>query len=111
QLPFVWNGNNYNATGIYPITLIGANANGCDSIASLDLTVNPTSSSTTTASVCNNQLPYVWNGNNYNATGIYPVTLTGANANGCDSIASLDLTVNPTSSSTTTASVCNNQLP
>jgi hypothetical protein len=42
--------------------------------------------------VCNNQLPYNWNGNDYNAAGSYEVTLSGAN--GCDSIATLILSVN-----------------
>ncbi|MCX6290302.1 MAG: T9SS type A sorting domain-containing protein [Bacteroidetes bacterium] len=106
-LPFVWNGNNYNATGSY--TLHFTNAANCDSAATLDLTVRQTSSSTTTVSVCSNTLPYVWNGNNYNATGSY--TLHFTNAANCDSVATLDLTVRQTSSSTTTVSVCSNTLP
>jgi len=38
-------------------------------------------------------LPYTFNGNNYNAAGTYVVTLPGANQFGCDSIATLNLTV------------------
>ena len=90
QLPYNWNGNDYNAAGSYEVTLSGAN--GCDSIATLILTVNNTGSSTTDVAVCNNQLPYNWNGNDYNAAGSYEVTLSGAN--GCDSIATLILSVN-----------------
>ncbi|MFN9496158.1 MAG: fibronectin type III domain-containing protein, partial [Bacteroidota bacterium] len=107
QLPYNWNGNDYNAAGSYEVTLSGAN--GCDSIATLLLTVNNTTSSSTEVAVCANQLPYNWNGNDYNAAGSYEVTLSGAN--GCDSIATLILTVNNTGSSTTDVAVCNNQLP
>ena len=107
QLPYVWNGNNYNASGTFTVTLI--NAAGCDSVATLNLLVKATSSSTTNASVCNNHLPYVWNGNNYNASGTFTVTLI--NAAGCDSVATLNLLVKATSTSTTNASVCNNHLP
>ena len=107
QLPYVWNGNNYNASGTFTVTLI--NAAGCDSVATLNLLVKATSTSTTNASVCNNHLPYVWNGNNYNASGTYTVTLI--NAAGCDSVATLNLLVKATSTSTTNASVCNNHLP
>jgi gliding motility-associated-like protein len=69
------------------------NAAGCDSIATLILKVKTITSSTTTQSVCTNQLPYSWNGNSYNAAGSYRTTLV--NAAGCDSLATLVLTVNP----------------
>ena len=107
QLPYVWNGNNYTASGTYTATLTGSN--NCDSIAKLILTVNSVLTSATNASVCVNRLPYVWNGNNYTASGTYTVTLTGSN--NCDSVATLRLTVNPLSSSITNASVCINRLP
>lgn len=92
-LPYVWNGNNYLTSGNHVVHF--TNAVGCDSAATLALTVNQTSSSITTASVCNDALPYVWNGNNYSNTGSYIVHLT--NAAGCDSTATLNLTVNQTS--------------
>ena len=53
-------------------------------------TCTPTTSSTN-VSVCSNQLPYSWNSNSYNAAGTYVVHLT--NAGGCDSAATLNLTV------------------
>ena len=107
QLPYLWNGNTYNAAGSYNVTLISAN--GCDSIATLNLTVNNTVTSTTDITICNTQLPYTWNGNSYNAPGPYSVTL--ASASGCDSVATLNLTVNNTSASTTNITICNTQLP
>ncbi len=107
QLPFIWNGNNYNAAGTFNVILVSQS--GCDSIATLNLSVNPILTSTTNASVCTNQLPYIWNGNNYNIAGTYNITLLGSN--GCDSIATLNLLINQTSSSTTNISTCTNQLP
>ncbi|MES2431899.1 MAG: gliding motility-associated C-terminal domain-containing protein [Bacteroidota bacterium] len=101
QLPFVWNGNNYNTSGTYTIHLL--NAAGCDSTATLVLTVNGTSTSTTQITVCDNVLPFSWNGQSFNVAGTYPVTLTSAV--GCDSIATLILTT----SSITPASLGNDR--
>ncbi len=107
QLPYTWNGNNYNAAGSYNVTLVSAS--GCDSIATLNLIVNNVVTSTTDITICTAQLPYSWNGNNYNAAGSYNVTLT--NVAGCDSIATLNLTVNNAVTSTTDATICSTQLP
>jgi PKD repeat protein len=101
-LPYSWNGLTLNAAGTYTKSLV--NAVGCDSIATLNLTVKATSASTTNTSICPSALPYSWNGLTLNAAGTYTKTLT--NAVGCDSVATLVLTVNPTTSSTTTASIC-----
>lgn len=49
---------------------------------------NPVSS-ISNVSICANQLPYLWNGNSYNAAGVYSVALNSAE--GCDSIATLNL--------------------
>lgn len=50
--------------------------------------------STTTVSVCSNQLPYTWNGTAYSTAGAYSKTFN--NVNGCDSIATLILTTTAT---------------
>ena len=107
QLPYNWNGTDYNAAGSYQFTT--TNAAGCDSVATLNLSINATTTSTTDVTVCSNQLPYNWNGTDYNAAGIYQFTTT--NAAGCDSIATLNLTINATSASITDVTVCSNQLP
>ncbi|MFN8245217.1 MAG: hypothetical protein U0T56_02370 [Ferruginibacter sp.] len=54
-------------------------------MATLNLTLPSTTTSTTNQSVCPAQLPYTWNGQTYNGAGTYSVTLTGSN--GCDSVA------------------------
>ena len=107
QLPYNWNGNVYNAAGTYSVNLIGSA--GCDSIATLILNVGANSTSTTTANICAAQLPYNWNAHVYNTAGIYDVTLIGSA--GCDSIATLILNVGANSTSTTTANICDAQLP
>src|SRR4029077_1312920 len=97
QLPYNWNGTNYNAAGTYTFTT--TNAAGCDSVATLNLVIKATTTSTTNATVCSNQLPYNWNGTNYNAAGSYIFTTT--NAAGCDSVATLNLVIRAITTSTT----------
>jgi len=98
---YLFNGVSYTAGGTYSARL--TNAAGCDSIATLVLSVKSTSSSTTTPSICSGG-SYLFNGVSYTAGGTYSARLT--NAAGCDSIATLVLSVRSTSSSTTTASIC-----
>jgi len=98
---YVFNGTSYTTTGIYTAHL--TNKVGCDSVATLNLTVKLASSSTTTASICQGE-SYSFNGTSYTTTGIYTAHLT--NKVGCDSVATLNLTVKLASSSTTTASIC-----
>ena len=82
QLPYNWNGNNYSIAGTFIKVLV--NAVGCDSTARLVLAIKDTSESTVNAAVCSNQLPFVWNGNNYSLAGTY--TKTFVNSVGCDSV-------------------------
>jgi gliding motility-associated-like protein len=107
RLPYNWNGNTYSATGTYYVTL--QSAAGCDSVARLDLVVNPVVRSSTSATTCANRLPYNWNGQSFTAGGTYIVTLQSVA--GCDSLATLNLTVNPVPTSTTNSAVCTNRLP
>ena len=106
-LPYTWNGNNYSVPGTYNVTL--SSQTGCDSIATLNLSVNPVVTSTLDVTICNNQLPYTWNGNSYTASGTYTATLSSQT--GCDSIATLILTVSSVVTSTTNVALCSNQLP
>src|SRR5205814_875665 len=107
QLPYTWNGQTINAAGTYTANLISVS--GCDSIATLILTVTTTLTSTTNTTICTNQLPYTWNGQTINAAGTYTANLISVS--GCDSIATLVLTVTTTLTSTTNTTICTNQLP
>lgn len=80
-------GTNYAASGTY--TDIIPNATGCDSIITINLTVNIDQASTINESVCDS---FVLNGQTYTASGNYTQTLTAVN--GCDSVITLNLAVN-----------------
>jgi hypothetical protein len=85
----IYTSNNNTATH----TIVNGNTNGCDSIVTLNLTVNSPSTGTDTVTACG---PYTWlDGNIYttdNTTAIY--TLLNGNASGCDSLVILNLTIN-----------------
>ena len=98
---YIFNGTSYNASGTYTLHL--TNAAGCDSAATLKLTVSNRSTSTTNASICTGS-SYTFNGTAYTAAGSYTVHLT--NSAGCDSAATLVLTVKSPSSSLSTANIC-----
>ncbi|MFY7885086.1 MAG: SdrD B-like domain-containing protein, partial [Dolichospermum sp.] len=89
QLPYVWNGITFTTAGTQTATLVGSN--GCDSLASLVLTVKQTSTSTTTQYICNSALPYTWNGKVY--TGSTTDTVKLVNSVSCDSLAIIRLVV------------------
>ena len=96
---YLWNGQTYTSSGVYNFTTI--NSSGCDSTATLNLTINPTTTSTTNLTEC---ITYFWNGQSYTSSGFY--TFTTTNSNGCDSTATLNLTINPSTTSTSSATSC-----
>ena len=89
---YTWpvSGETYTVSGAYPYTL--ATTKGCDSVVTMNLTVNYQNTGVETVTACDN---YVWNlnGVNYTATTNEP-TFTLQNQWGCDSVVTLDLTVN-----------------
>jgi hypothetical protein len=89
NLPFLWNGELYNSAGTYTQTI--TNPGDCDCVYTLYLTVLPTETSQEDISICQGDLPFVWNNENYTTSGTFIDTLQ--NVNGCDSIATLNLTV------------------
>jgi gliding motility-associated-like protein len=93
----MWNGQTYAQSGSYTYTTM--NFAGCDSVATLNLTINNPSNSVTLDSACES---FFWNGHTYTSSGSYIYNTT--NATGCDSIAVLQLFIedcsfNPDSSS------------
>src|SRR5574344_2821682 len=77
----------YTTTGVYPHML--ASRYGCDSLATLHLTVNNVSSANFTHTDCDT---YTWVGNVYTLSGTYLDTLV--NSTQCDSLMTLNLTIN-----------------
>jgi len=108
-LPYYWNKILYYKSGTY--TAQFTNPSGCDSIATLILTVVTPSSSTTHEVINSTQLPYVWNKLSFTESGTYTSPINYVNSVGCDSIAKLILKVNLSTSANTTASVCASELP
>lgn len=92
-------GNVYTSSGAY--TDVIPNAVGCDSIISINLTVNQSDSTMDIISSCG---AYTWiDGNVYtNSNNSASFVLT--NGNGCDSTIYLDLTVNPLPNNSVTQS-------
>ena len=84
---YFWNGVTYSNSGTY--TFSSTNIKGCDSIATLNLTIISPVTGDTNALVCDSLL---WYGTWYNSTGAYTHILTAAN--GCDSVLTLNLDVN-----------------
>ncbi len=91
------NGQTYNTNTTATHTIVGGASNGCDSIVTLNLTINQPTSSSVAVTECES---YTWPINNqtYTTSGAYTHVIT--NTNNCDSTITLNLTINqPTSSS------------
>ena len=96
-----FHGQNLTATGTYSDTL--NSADGCDSIVTLFLTVNPTYDISIFQEVCQGD-SYLFNSETLTEPGIYIDTLQ--TVSGCDSIVTLTLTVNPVYNTPITAEIC-----
>ncbi|MEE0881998.1 MAG: T9SS type A sorting domain-containing protein [Bacteroidales bacterium] len=98
----VYTENNFNVSeaGVYTQNL--TSVNGCDSIVTLTLNVNPIFNTELTATICQGQV-YDENGFNVSEAGVY--TQTHTSVNGCDSIVTLTVSVNPTFDTTINATI------
>ncbi|MCP4133896.1 MAG: hypothetical protein GY754_23200, partial [bacterium] len=100
---YTWgvNGVTYTSSGVY--TYITTNASGCDNVATLTLTINNSSTTSTSITACDS---YTWaaNSTTYTSSGVY--TFATTNASGCDSTATLNLTINNNTSTSATETAC-----
>jgi len=101
---YTWiDGNTYttsNNTATYTLT----NAIGCDSIITLDLTINNSDATIDPQVACDS---YTWiDGFTYTSSN-NTATYTLTNANGCDSVVTLDLIINNSNHSIDTIEACN----
>ena len=100
---YTWiNGITYTSSN-YSDTVVLSSQSGCDSVITLDLTINPPYTGTDVITACES---YTWiDGNTYTASNNSAThLLTGAN--GCDSTVTLNLTINNTSTGTDVISAC-----
>ena len=100
---YTWiDGNTYtisNNTATHTLT----NATGCDSIVTLDLTINYSNTGTDIITACDS---YTWiNGNTYIADN-NTATHTLTNSYGCDSVVTLNLTINYSKAYTESITAC-----
>lgn len=79
---YSWNGTTYYSSGVYTDTT----HNGCE--VNLNLTINNSGNSLSTETACGS---YSWNGTTYSNSGTYD--WTGTSSTGCDSTATLNLTL------------------
>ncbi|PLW93412.1 MAG: hypothetical protein C0592_06230 [Marinilabiliales bacterium] len=98
---YYWHGNYYSTTGVYNDNLLSIE--GCDSIWTLNLTVNPTYYTQADISICDGD-SYLWRGNYYSVANMYYDSLLSSL--GCDSVFALNLNVNPTYFTQTDISIC-----
>ena len=105
---YTWNGQTYTTSGDYVYTTVAAN--GCDSIVTLHLTINNSEiGETEHVTICYGET-YTWNGQTYSTEGEYSITLS--NTLGCDSVATLHLTIMPEAATTTeTVVIGSDELP
>ena len=100
-----WHGTTYTASTSTP-TFDTINAAGCDSLTTLNLTINQPTTATVTASATGS---YTWHGTTYTSSTNTP-TFDTINAAGCDSLTTLNLTITnlpaPTITSFTPTSTC-----
>ncbi len=104
---FTWiDGNTYTTSNnTATFTIVGGAVSGCDSIVTLDLTILTESTSTFDVTICNGDSILI-NGNYEYTTGIYPDTIVGGSASGCDSIIQYNLTTLNPSTSNSNISIC-----
>ena len=103
---FTFNGISYTTTTSATATF--ASASGCDSIVTMNLTVAPAILNTISPTICSGET-YLFNGVTYSTSST--IAATFQDANGCDSIVTMMLTVNPTPTvpSTTNIAYCQNE--
>ena len=104
---YTWiDGNTYTASNNTAVDTL-VNSAGCDSVVFLDLTINYSSSYTDVISACDS---YTWIDGNTYTTSNNTATHTLTNAVGCDSIVTLDLTMNYSTSYTDVITACDNYM-
>ena len=102
---FTWiDGNTYTSSNNSAThNIVGGSANGCDSIVTLNLTINYSNTGTDVITACDS---YTWiDGMTYTASN-NTATHTLTNAVNCDSVVTLDLTINYSNTGTDVITAC-----
>src|SRR5438034_963307 len=107
ELPYSWLGHVLRQACDLSVTVSGNHI--CDTIRTLTLAVNPLLTKSYNITVCANELPYTWLGHVFTQAG--NLTDTESGTNGCDTIRTLTLGVNPQLAKSRNISVCADELP
>lgn len=91
-------GKVFTSTNVYSDTIL--NTAGCDSIITIDLTINSNNNVTDVINACGS---YTWTDGNTYSSDNFTATQALTNVNGCDSIVTLNLTINPLDITTTSS--------
>ena len=101
---FVWNNETFKSTGNYERTL--SSINGCDSVVTLQLTINHSYDITIDTTVCD---LFVWNNQEYRESDVLTHLYTSAQQ--CDSLVTINLTVLKSTVGEDHIYLCSNELP
>ena len=102
QLPYHINGLTFNEPGVQIATL--TNHDGCDSVVTVHLFVHYNVTAEADSIICDNELPFVWNGATFTQNDTQTVVLTAHT--GADSTLTMRVYVNPTSLTTFSDTTC-----
>ena len=104
---YTWiDGVTYTSSNNVASVLLAASG-GCDSLVTLDLTINNSETATDIQSACDS---YTWiDGNTYTASN-NSATFVLTNASGCDSTVTLDLTITNSNTGTDTQTACDSYM-
>lgn len=97
---------NNTSTTTYTFTPDGAQ---CSQSSTTEIVVYPNFTTEQNVALCQNQVPYSWNGQSLTVSGTYTANLT--TQQGCDSMLILNLTVAPTAIQNLDIQVCQSDLP
>ena len=107
ELPYLWNGLTFTEAGTQTVTL--QTIDGCDSVMSITLHVANSYHQPQTVTICEDELPYTWNGLTFTEAGTQTVTLQ--TIDGCDSVMSITLHVANSYHQPQTDTICEDELP
>lgn len=102
QLPYVTHGLQFTSDGVQVATL--TNQDGCDSIITVHLHVFYNVAAEVDSVICDNALPFTWNGVTFTGTDTQTATIPAHT--GADSVLTMHLTVNPTSLTVLYDTIC-----
>lgn len=102
QLPYHINGLTFNEPGVQVATL--TTHDGCDSVVTVHLFVHYNVTAEADSIICDNALPFVWNGATFTQNDTQTVTIMAHT--GADSTLTMIVFVNPTSLTTFTDTTC-----